>query len=59
MYRYVSGQFFSMIERKQKIDHEAECNLSIGSGDVWLVGIQIIELGSSLQFSDFFLDLEM
>ena len=41
IYRYESGQFFALIDKKQMIDHETE---SIGSGDMWLVGIQ---LGSS------------
>ena len=44
VYRYASGQFFSLIEWNQMIDHETDSNLSIESSDVWLVGIQ---LGSS------------
>ena len=41
VYRYVSGQFFSFIDGKQMIDHETKSNLTIGSGDEWLVGIQL------------------
>ena len=41
MYRYKSGQFFSLIDKKQIIDHETESDQSIGSGEVWLVGRQL------------------
>ena len=41
VYQYMSGQFFSLIDREQMSDHETE---SDKSGDGWLVAIH---LGSS------------